>query len=31
MNHPVDWRKSTRSGTEQECVEVTVLDRQAAK
>jgi hypothetical protein len=28
---PLDWRKSSRSGTEQECVEVAVLDQQAAK
>jgi hypothetical protein len=31
MNHPVDWRKSTRSGTEQECVEVVVLDERATQ
>jgi hypothetical protein len=31
MNVLVDWRKSTRSGGNQECVEIAVLDDRQAR
>jgi Domain of unknown function (DUF397) len=31
MNILVDWRKSSRSGSDQECVEIAVLDDRQAR
>ncbi|WP_460335435.1 DUF397 domain-containing protein [Actinoallomurus acanthiterrae] len=31
MSHPLDWRKSTRSGSQNDCVEVAALDRDSAE
>jgi hypothetical protein len=31
MPPAIDWRKSTQSGTDQECVEVAKVDRDSAE